>query len=57
MHNPNQTVEPEIIACEICLKEIPKSDGTITEVDDYVMNYFGLECYKQWQEEDRDKNE
>lgn len=57
MNGHNQSAEMATIACEVCLKEIPHSEATTTEVDDYVLNFCGLDCYKKWQEENREKNE
>ena len=49
MNELNKVNETELVACEICLKEFPKTDAHITEVDDYVINFCGLECYEKWQ--------
>lgn len=38
----------ELIACEICLKEVPKTDAESSETADYVAHFCGLECYEQW---------
>lgn len=46
-------LSPEQIACEICLKEIPASEATSEEVEDYVVNFCGLECYAVWKEQGR----
>ena len=48
MEPHKQSTEIDIIACEICLKEVPHSEAQTTEVDDYVMHFCGLECYDQW---------
>ena len=55
MQTHKQSTEIEIIACEICLKEIPPPVAHTTEVDDYVMHFCGLECYDQWHKEAADK--
>lgn len=39
-------VEP--VPCEVCLKEIPKSEATVAEATDYVLYFCGLECYAKW---------
>lgn len=41
--------EPEVIACEICLREIPSSVAKSAECPDYVHHFCGLECLGQWQ--------
>lgn len=40
--------EPEHIACEVCLKEIPASTGHSAESGDYLHFFCGLECLKRW---------
>jgi len=39
--------EPRV-ACEICLKEVPRSEAAIAEARDYVAYFCGLECYEKW---------
>ena len=41
----------ETVACDICIKEIPKSEAAIDEARDYVLYFFGLDCYAKWQDE------
>ena len=45
------SVKIETVACEICIKEIPKSEAAIDEARDYVLYFFGLDCYAKWQDE------
>ena len=40
------------VACEICLKEIPKSEAKSGEAGDYVLYFCGLDCYGKWQDEE-----
>ena len=44
-HHPEA---PEIINCEICLKEVPVSNASSAEVHEYTLYFCGLECYDQW---------
>ena len=37
-----------LIACEVCLKEIPESHAKTAEADDYVAHFCGLDCYQKW---------
>ncbi|VAW91942.1 hypothetical protein MNBD_GAMMA23-205 [hydrothermal vent metagenome] len=46
----------EKVACDVCLKEIPRSEAKVEEVTDYVAHFCGLECYKKWQH-DNNKTE
>lgn len=42
--------EPPQVSCEICLKEIPASEATSAEAEDYVLHFCGIDCFKQWQD-------
>ena len=41
----------ELVKCEVCLKEIPKSEAQSAEALDYVTYFCGLECYEEWEAE------
>ena len=56
MDTCKQATKTENIACEVCLKEIPQSEAKVVEVDDYVVNFCGLECYEKWQKEEAKKD-
>ena len=36
------------VACEVCLKKIPRSEAGIAEAEDCVLYFCGLDCYRQW---------
>jgi hypothetical protein len=40
------------VACEVCMKEIPKSEAMVAEATDYVLHFCGLECYSKWKSGD-----
>lgn len=40
--------EPGMLSCEICMKEIPVSEAGNSEATDYVVYFFGIECYGIW---------
>lgn len=40
--------EPELIQCEVCLREIPGSVAVTVEGADYVHHYCGLDCLARW---------
>ena len=42
-------VLPETVACQICLKEIPKMATDSAEVVEYVYYFCGPECFAEWQ--------
>lgn len=53
-----ETAKPvvrEVVTCENCLKEIPKSEARSAEACDYVLYFCGLECYDLWEEEEMEK--
>ena len=37
-----------LIACDICLKEIPASAAKNEETSDYVFHFCGIDCYAKW---------
>jgi hypothetical protein len=39
------------VSCEICLREIPRSEARFEEANAYVMYFCGLECYGRWKQE------
>ena len=41
-------VDEALVACDVCLREIPQSEADIVEANDYVMYFCGLDCYKKW---------
>jgi len=43
--------EPEYLACEICLEEIPESVANSQEADEYTQHFCGIECYSIWKSE------
>lgn len=38
----------DLVPCEVCMKEIPRSVARSAEADDYVVYFCGLECYEDW---------
>lgn len=46
----------EQISCEVCRKEVPKSEATVAEATDYFAYFCGLECYEKWKAEDGESN-
>jgi hypothetical protein len=51
MTTPDKPVEQELIACEICLKEVPISEATVPEATDYVVHFCGIDCYQKWKQQ------
>ena len=48
MNTKPETKTNELISCDICMKEVSSDEGHVTEIDDYVMHFCGLECYDKW---------
>ena len=40
--------DEQLLSCEICLQQIPLSESDISEANDYVAYFCGLECYDVW---------
>ena len=40
--------DEQLLSCEICLQQIPLSESEISEANDYVAYFCGLECYDVW---------
>ena len=51
-----ESPDVEYVACEMCLKEVPKSEAAVPEATDYVVYFCGLDCYQEWKSQ-RDKAE
>lgn len=39
---------PSVVACNICLRDIPTSEAISAEASDYVAYFFGWDCYATW---------
>jgi len=48
----------ETIACEVCLKEIPRDLAKSETASEVVYHFCGVDCYAQWKQGsgDRAKN-
>jgi YHS domain-containing protein len=46
----------EVVECEVCLKEIPRSAAQSAEVRDYVVYFCGPKCYEEWAEEQSEEH-
>ena len=51
MTNKPVPVEPENLACKVCLEEIPESVAVSQEGDEYAQHFCGIECYSIWKKE------
>ena len=57
MKNTSQKQRDDLVACEICMKEIPVSEAKSEEASGYVAHYCGLECYEIWKAQQQKDNE
>jgi hypothetical protein len=48
MEPKSKPEEPLTVPCEVCLKEIPRSEALNSEAEDYVVHFCGLDCYRAW---------
>jgi hypothetical protein len=49
MEKPTQQPrEPQKVKCEVCRKEIPRSDAQSAEAAEYVVYFCGFDCFHQW---------
>tara|TARA_R110002073_G_scaffold302015_1_gene469600 strand:+ start:176 stop:346 length:171 start_codon:yes stop_codon:yes gene_type:complete len=56
MNNQKKPLDPELVPCDICLKEIPISEAKSEEAVDYVLYYCSLECYAKWADQSKKKD-
>ncbi|MCF6218300.1 MAG: DUF3330 domain-containing protein [Gammaproteobacteria bacterium] len=40
--------EPEVLACKICMEEIPKDLAKREEGAEYVYHFCGQACFEKW---------
>lgn len=40
-----------VFSCAVCLKEIPVDVLKVTDVQDYIHHFCGLECLELWQKQ------
>lgn len=40
-----------VVSCAVCLKEIPPDSVRITDAQDYVHHFCGLDCLAMWQQQ------
>ncbi|MDX2504401.1 MAG: DUF3330 domain-containing protein [Gammaproteobacteria bacterium] len=57
MKDTSQKQKDGLVACEICMKEIPVSEAKSEEATDYVAHYCGLECYAIWKAQQHKDNQ
>jgi len=51
MLNKPENPPEGLVACEICLKEIPRSVALSQEGSDYVLYFCGDNCFVEWKQD------
>ncbi len=57
MNDTSQKPKDGLVACEVCLKEIPASGAKSEETSGYVAHFCGLECYDTWKEQKQEQKD
>ena len=55
MDEKSKPIDIEMVACNVCLKEIPLSEAKSTEASDYVVHYCSLDCFEKWKAQNSKK--
>ena len=50
MPRAEKPIDVERVPCEVCRKEVPKSESVVPEASDYLIHFCGLECYDKWKQ-------
>lgn len=56
MTNTPKAEEP-LLACKVCMKDIPESVGKSPEAEDYVQHFCGIECFSEWEKRNDASND
>ncbi len=48
MATSDKPVEPTLVSCKMCLKEVPTTEARSPEAADYFAHFCGLECFEKW---------
>jgi hypothetical protein len=40
-----------VVSCAVCLKEVPADSVRVTDAQDYVHHFCGLDCLEIWQKQ------
>ena len=57
MNETSKPTDVPVVKCEVCLKEVPKSESKCAEAKEYVLYFCGLDCYDQWQKGEEKKEQ
>jgi hypothetical protein len=48
MASSDKSVAATLVLCEVRLKQIPKSEATVSQAVDYFVYFSGPDCYEKW---------
>ncbi|RDH82660.1 MAG: hypothetical protein DIZ80_10290 [endosymbiont of Galathealinum brachiosum] len=48
--------DDQLISCQTCLDSVPLSESQISEAEEYVAYFCGLECYDLWVHQNQQAN-
>ncbi|WP_325500141.1 DUF3330 domain-containing protein [Ramlibacter sp.] len=51
MTGATTSTEQDLVSCEMCFREVPRSEAAVPEATDYVLYFCGLQCYQKWKEQ------
>jgi hypothetical protein len=40
-----------VVSCAVCLKEVPADSVRVTDAQDYIHHFCGLDCLEIWQKQ------
>lgn len=52
MIETTQRTSAEVVKCEICCRELARSEAQSVEAQTYVAHVCGPECYDEWEQEE-----
>ena len=52
MFETTQLTRTEAVKCEICYRELARSEAQIVKARIYVAHVCGAQCYEEWEEEE-----
>jgi hypothetical protein len=44
----DKPIKVQRVRCQVCHKEIPKSEAIVPEATDYLLYFCGFDCYEKW---------
>jgi hypothetical protein len=52
MFETMQLARTEVVKCEICFRELPRTEAQSVRARIYVAHVCGTKCYEEWEEEE-----